>query len=407
MSIDLVLDLMKAMREWSASGPTHRKSKLEVLEIEPFKPGSITWNLPPSKSHLIRWLLIAALREKPTKIIGASPWGEDADSMRRCLNQLGLKVVADDEIEITPVEFSKPASVLHVGNSGTACRFLMALAACLDFPIMIDGDISLRNRDHSVLLKALEQSGAKISHGFGAENLPVLIQGPMKAESVSIDTSNSSQPLSALSLTKSLHNMSIEESGESVSINHSNLTKRLLDDDSTSIDIPKDASMASFARLFSTVHSIDVSVNMPSDDLGHRLPDDLPEEISLKDCNDLLPPLAAMMALGKGGAITGASHASLKESDRIETTKQMLSLFGISTTTTPDGLEIMANQKLSRPTKTILTHGDHRIQMTAVILATKVGGIISGPRLHRIADPEFISRLIDSGAVISEKIIQP
>lgn len=407
MSTSLLLMAMKALRDWAASGPTHRNSKVEVLKVEPFFPESVDWKLPPSKSHLIRWLLIAALRDKPTKIHGASPWGEDADSMRRCLNQMGFSIPSDDEIEINPVSFSKPATVLHAGNSGTSCRFLMALAACLDFQVMIDGDESLRNRSHSVLLDALAQSGAQISHGFGAEKLPVIIQGPMSAESVSIEVGNSSQPFSALLLTRTLHNMSIESTGEPVSENHSNLTKRLLSDDSDIVVIPKDASMAAFARLFSLVHSIDVPVQIPADDLGHRIPEVIPELLNLKDCNDLLPPLAAMMALGDGGKIMGASHASLKESDRIKSTQSMLSRFGITSKATPDGLEIAGNQRLSQPEGSVKTYSDHRIQMTAVILATKVGGIVEGPRLHRVADPDFLKRLVASGAMITEDLLQP
>ncbi|MGB1660242.1 MAG: hypothetical protein ACPHHS_07085, partial [Candidatus Poseidoniaceae archaeon] len=54
---------------------------------------------------------------------------------------------------------------------------------------------------------------------------------------------------------------------------------------------------------------------------------------------------------------------------------------------------IEGGQRLSKPENLIDTFGDHRIQMTAILLASQVGGVIEGPRLHRIADPEFLDRL--------------
>ena len=39
------------------------------------------------------------------------------------------------------------------------------------------------------------------------------------------------------------------------------------------------------------------------------------------------------------------------------------------------------------------TFGDHRLQMTAILLATKVGATVEGPRLHQVADPSFLNRL--------------
>ena len=101
-------------------------------------------------------------------------------------------------------------------------------------------------------------------------------------------------------------------------------------------------------------------------------------DINLRDANDLLPPLAAALALCGGGRLRGAAHAKHKESNRIQSTKTLLESFGISSTIEEDGLSIEGGQRLSKPEKLIDTFGDHRIQMTAILLASQVGGVIEG-----------------------------
>ena len=116
-------------------------------------------------------------------------------------------------------------------------------------------------------------------------------------------------------------------------------------------------------------------------------------DIDLRDANDLLPPLAAVLALSGGGRLRGATHAKHKESNRIDCTAHLLKCFGLTCTIEDDGLSIEGGQQMTRPEKFVETFGDHRIQMTAVLLAAQTGGTIEGPRLHRIADPAFLSRL--------------
>jgi len=45
------------------------------------------------------------------------------------------------------------------------------------------------------------------------------------------------------------------------------------------------------------------------------------------------------------------------------------------------------------PKRTVQTYGDHRMQMTAAVLATKVGAEIQGAELHRVSFPAFLELL--------------
>ena len=107
--------------------------------------------------------------------------------------------------------------------------------------------------------------------------------------------------------------------------------------------------------------------------------------------------MAAWMALGEGGIISDASHAALKESNRITKTVEMLSKFGISSIATNDGIKLEGGQIPRKPTDVVETYGDHRMQMTAIILASMCGGEIEGPNLHKVAWPSFIEQLQSCG----------
>lgn len=129
-------------------------------------------------------------------------------------------------------------------------------------------------------------------------------------------------------------------------------------------------------------------------------------EIDLIDANDLLPPLAAILALTGGGTISGATHAMYKESNRITKTAEMLQQFGIESQIKEDGIIIKGNQSLQKPTSFVQTHGDHRLQMTAILLATKVGATIEGPRFHKVADPSFLERFSTMPSEVLVKGVQ-
>jgi 5-enolpyruvylshikimate-3-phosphate synthase len=129
-------------------------------------------------------------------------------------------------------------------------------------------------------------------------------------------------------------------------------------------------------------------------------------DINLRDANDLLPPLAALMAISSGGRIIGAAHAAHKESNRLTKTCQLLVQFGIESTVLQDGIEVAGGQQISSPSSIVPTFGDHRLQMTAVILACSCSAKVAGPNLHKIADEDLLLRLIEYGIHIEEKLFK-
>jgi len=52
------------------------------------------------------------------------------------------------------------------------------------------------------------------------------------------------------------------------------------------------------------------------------------------------------------------------------------------------------------PQQPVPTFDDHRLFMTAVLLASKTGGEVIGHTLHHVADEAFVQRLQDAGVGI-------
>ena len=469
--------------KWNDSVGTAPVNDIEYLSInESAKGGNLQWNLPPSKSHLIRLLALSAQSNQVITLKNVNNAGEDSRSMRRCLQQLGVKIedIANGEILSKPglaevafhpdsVDwrvhgvgsdgFSKPASVLHAGNSGTAFRILTAISANIGQSVAIDGDRSLRLRDFSTLIETLESSGVTVSRGHGEEALPLIVCGPVDcSQQVDLDLSKSSQPHSAWMLSSSMFssNKKLNLKGQAVSRKHSDLTFRLCVESGadfsdeilrpwvphftdTEVLVPRDASMVSFAMLATKVlqtKTILTGWPQPEDALGNdilqqycselgftwsetnsnveiTLSNNLGDtgdisnnEINLRDANDLLPPLAALMAISSGGRIIGAAHAAHKESNRLTKTHQLLLQFGIESNVLQDGIEVAGGQQISSPSNIVSTFGDHRLQMTAVILACACSAKVSGPNLHKVADEDLLLRLIEYGIHIEEKLFK-
>ena len=461
-------------KRWTTSGKDHRRNKVHALRVIPSAQNDpLEWILPPSKSHLIRALLLAGQSPLPVDLEQVKNAGEDARAMRRCLQQLGVEIEDFDQegqiiSQTNPVNFehhpqstkwrvhgvgsggfSRPASVLNAANSGTTLRLLGTHAGLIGGPVMLDGDLSLRRRSSDELWASIEQSGVTLSVGMGQERLPALLDGPMQQESLSkgidLDISRSSQPLSSWILASpSLPcPTKINLIGKAVSSRHSALSLSLLEmfggsakrmdghieltpqnlNPPESFKVPDDASMAAFALLMCACSKRQVVLSgwpEKEDAIGHEVLHSNAQELGidwskqiltygtgqkkvdldLSNANDLLPPLAALLAIGGGGVLRGAAHAAFKESNRLTKTCELLAKFGLNVTIEHDGLSIEGNQHIVQPTTAIETFGDHRLFMTAVVLASTCGGDVVGQSLHLVADEGFLERLQNGGVQI-------
>ena len=234
MSTRSVLDDVRGVERWKATGPHARPSKIAVLRIEPSQLEDVTWHLPPSKSHTIRWTLMGAGGGGACRLIGADGSGRDARAMHRMVQQLGGRIETDggDWIihGVGASGFTRPPSVLHAGNSGTAFRLIAPTVATMAAPVMVDGDRNLRERGFHVLRGVLDSAGVRVSHGIEGEELPILLHGPPSLSEVHVDVQRSSQPLSALLIASPRfpHPIEVHQQGVAVSRRHMRLTAEIV-----------------------------------------------------------------------------------------------------------------------------------------------------------------------------------
>lgn len=176
-----------------------------------------TVNIPGSKSLSNRYLILAALGQRPTVIHGLLR-SRDTELMMQALQALGVRCVPDDA-DPTTVRVTPPCNgrfsgntAINCGLAGTVMRFVPALALLADGPVRFDGDEQAYARPMLPLLEGLEQLGAVIAYHGQPGHLPFTVTrgaGPddvlrtHRLETVRIDSSASSQFISGLLLLAS------------------------------------------------------------------------------------------------------------------------------------------------------------------------------------------------------------
>ena len=429
---------------------THSKSFDELQHIPKLEFNSINYSLPPSKSHMIRILALAAINHGVCNIRLNGLLGDDIESMIYSLQSIGVNITKKFDKHETTVTiygvgkdgFSSEKSTVDCGNSGTALRIIIGLISSMREEITVVGDESLSKRYNQSMINSLLDADVFVEKTID-RNLPLKIKGPWFGDSdtnkvITLDCSKSSQPLTSWMISSSLFpcNVDLKLLGPTVSNRHYLLTEELCNkygaDISATHDgyklnkwevslpekifIPGDSSMASFAILLCKLHTCKLELsNWPknNDTLGNEILQDSAKFLGiswddnaikclnnaefasydLTDCNDLITPLAVTISLGAGGEIVGISHTVYKESNRIKSTLELMDNFGLKAIYDGEKIFIEGGQKLIKPTLPVNCRDDHRIFMTAAILMTKYGGDLIGKGLHKVADFDFLNRL--------------
>lgn len=180
----------------------------DPLPIQPLTQRlNATIELPGSKSITNRALILAALATGETTLTGAL-FSRDTRIMLAALKALGFQYSCDEAAhQITVMgqagRIPSQSAELHVGNAGTAARFLTAFLALEAGGVYrIDGDPAMRERPMAGLLDALVQLDAAEFEFHGeAGFFPFTLKAKgFRGGSATVDASSSSQILSALLL---------------------------------------------------------------------------------------------------------------------------------------------------------------------------------------------------------------
>lgn len=159
-------------------------------------PVSHTQAVPGSKSMTNRALILAALAEGESVIVGALR-SRDTELMEAALAAMGTRFEhRGQEIRVTPGALQ--SAEVDCGLAGTVMRFVPPVAAFCQGPVLFDGDVQAHSRPMGTILDALRDLGVSVA----GDSLPFTVHGTGCAPggAVTIDASGSSQFVSGLLL---------------------------------------------------------------------------------------------------------------------------------------------------------------------------------------------------------------
>lgn len=140
------------------------------------------------------------------------------------------------------------------------------------------------------------------------------------------------------------------------------------------------------------------------------------ETVSAAQFPDLVPVMAVAMTGANGtSAITNAERLRIKESDRLATVCDFLTILGMDIRQTEDGLIIHENNDSNDPSGTaahcpapplsggtVSSHNDHRIAMAAAAASCRADGpvVITGAEAVKKSYPDFFTDFVKLGGKI-------
>jgi 3-phosphoshikimate 1-carboxyvinyltransferase len=378
--------------------------------------------VPGSKSLTNRALVAAALAEGESELLNPLD-STDTRALAAALELLGAEIFFEGACWRVrgPVRGSREGSVfLDVGDAGTPARFLAALLPAIPGRYVLDGTPRLRERPMSPLFEAIRTLGADVTFLGRAGFLPVSIRGgSLRGGRVSIRGDVSSQFLSALMLVSPLvpGGIDLDVEGPLASASYLALTRRILDGFGASpgggyrparFRVGGDDSAACFPIAGALVSGGRVTLSGLARDseqpdaafrawavsAGGTLtwesaPDGeesltfsgppggarslLPVDADVDPAPDAALPLAALVAFAGGTSrLSGVARLTEKESDRLAAALDLLARGGAVAREERDehGPVLVVDGRAGVPRAAeFAAHGDHRVAMTAAVLA--------------------------------------
>ncbi len=364
-----------------------------------------------SKSVAHRLLICAAFADGETRI-RCEEINEDICATVACLKALGSLIEYEKgEFLVHPIDSSPQMAILPCGESGSTLRFLLPVVSMLGTDASFELKGRLPMRPLSPLREELERCGITLSP---QGSNPLLCRGKLTDTHFSIAGNVSSQFISGLlfSLAVSGRGGSITVRGTLESAPYVEMTLGALSlfgitvtKEETEYKIPPnqrlrspsavitegDWSGAAFPLCMGAVgkHPITVSGLNPSSSQGDREILSLLRRFGATICEednritvspaplcgieidatqipDLVPVLATVASVAEGRTvIRGAARLRLKESDRLESVRALLTDLGGRVSVTEDGLIIEGTPTLKGGR--VSSFGDHRIAMSAAV----------------------------------------
>jgi 3-phosphoshikimate 1-carboxyvinyltransferase len=407
------------------------KLKPDTLTITPeLRPFTGIFHVPGDKSLSHRALILGAMCPYEVSVTNLNS-GADVGATAAALQYMGARIElhADRALIKGPTTWQSPRVPLDLGNAGTSARLLMGLITGAGIKATLQGDASLSRRPMGRVLTPLTHMGLEVEEG--AENhLPLTIarKGPLKTITYTLPMP-SAQVKAAILIagafgtgTTTLINpfairdhtirmmahlgFAITQQGEVITITHG-----VPPGPARTLPIANDPSAAAFGLIGALLtpssgvsvegvlynpcraHFIEVLRRMgaqihtrnnrawggePIVDVTAIYTPQLtrvvtePEEAAM--LIDEFPILAVAAAHAQGtSCFKGVGELRVKESDRLHKVIELIQAFGGNAWVHGDDLYIEGSLQRREQGITIHANHDHRIAMSAAILARSLG----------------------------------
>ena len=407
---------------------------MDVRVLAGPRMGSV--RVPCSKSEAHRALIAAALSQRKCHIGGAET-SKDILATVQCLNALGADIKQNEDGSFASHPISALSSCekrLYPGESGSTLRFLLPLAGALGQSVCFEMEGRLPQRPMEALAEEL------IRHGMLLEKSgwTLACRGKLAPGVYTLPGNVSSQFVTGLLFALPLltGDSELRVTGEMESFGYVRMTLKILSASGVRIgqngsvfyipgrqvyDMPpvwtleRDWSQAAFFLCMGALSKRGITLpDMNKDsaqgdkavlDILARVGADIlwtadgvtvrknclhGVEIDASPIPDLIPALSALLSVAEGETrVVNAKRLRLKESDRLESTRQMLSSLGTAIDAAGDSLLIRGKPFLAGGRTE--AQGDHRIAMAAAVAASGAENdvIISGAQCTDKSYPRF------------------
>ena len=441
-----------------------KKMEINLMPTISYKMGPLKGKIfaPGDKSISHRSLILGAMAKGKTNITGLLE-GADIMATAEAMNKLGARVERIKKGEwiikgCGEAGLISPSEPIDCGNAGTGVRLLMGAISGYKVSAKFKGDTSLSSRPMARVLNPLEQMGIEYNCDEG-ETLPATIISSGNLKSIDYVSPHASAQVKSAILLAGINtsgvtsitehtlsrdhsenmlkafgatiNIETQGQGQKVSIKGPVTLK------GTDISIPGDPSSAAFPIIAAIItpgsdilvqnvmmNPTRIGLFTTLTEMGAYLRADnyrtsggeiiadihvkysqlngviVPEERA-PSMIDEYPILAVAAAYAKGTTVMrGIAEMRVKESDRIKATFELLIKNGVDVKEHSDGLSIKGGSVTGGAT--VLTHHDHRIAMSALILGINAENPITIDDSSMIATsfPTFFELMAEIGAKI-------
>jgi 3-phosphoshikimate 1-carboxyvinyltransferase len=407
--------------------------------------------IPASKSHTIRAVVIASLADGQSVVTNPLDSLDTEAAVNAC-RAFGAKIDQGEgvwTIDGVGGKLRVPDNVVDVANSGTTLYIVLGTAALLDGYCVLTGDAQTRRRPVQQLITALNELGANVFSTRGNGLAPLVVRGPIKGGSTSVEAITS-QWVSSILINAPLAERDTELrvtglnekpyvqitldwlASQNIAVSHDDMRVFHIKGGQSyhayRSAVPGDFSSATFflcagalgggkvtaqgmdmkdaqgdKAVVTMLQEMGADVNVQGSAISVAGKGLKGIDIDMNATPDALPAMSVMGCLAEGTTrLLNVPQARVKETDRISVMRQELTKMGAKVEELSDGL-VIHRSKLTG-TK-VRGHGDHRVVMALAVAGLAADGVteIDTAEAMSITFPNFVELMTSIGARIEMK----